>query len=81
MANGEGYLRGVVTACNVLGYKVGVLGVTAPAGSGYYYRVKCMNLCGRVEEVLLANDLTTTIHKITASAVCLAEINPGVGQV
>ncbi|WP_444885233.1 RHS repeat-associated core domain-containing protein [Microbulbifer sp. PSTR4-B] len=78
------YLRGVETVYNPFGFKVGVRDVTAPADSGYYYRVKRMNLRGQVEEVLLGNGLTTTYaydpqhHRLTS---ILTDINPGVGQV
>ncbi|WP_444901929.1 RHS repeat-associated core domain-containing protein [Microbulbifer sp. SSSA007] len=81
--NGD-YLRGVETVYNNYGFKVGVRDVTAPADSGYYYRVKRMNLRGQVEEVLLGNGLTTTYaydpqhHRLTS---ILTDINPGVGQV
>ncbi|WP_444909845.1 RHS repeat-associated core domain-containing protein [Microbulbifer sp. TRSA005] len=84
LSKGEGYLRGVETVYNPFGFKVGVRDVTAPADSGYYYRVKRMNLRGQVEEVLLGNGLTTTYaydpqhHRLTS---ILTDINPGVGQV
>ncbi|WP_152453858.1 RHS repeat-associated core domain-containing protein [Microbulbifer sp. THAF38] len=84
VGNDEDYLRGVETVYNPFGFKVGVRDVTAPADSGYYYRVKRMNLRGQVEEVLLGNGLTTTYaydpqhHRLTS---ILTDINPGVGQV
>ncbi|WP_444924850.1 FG-GAP-like repeat-containing protein [Microbulbifer sp. DLAB2-AF] len=78
------YLHGVETVYNPFGYKVGARDVTAPADSGYYYRVKRMNLRGQVEEVLLGNGLTTTYaydpqnYRLTS---ILTGINPGLGQV
>ncbi|WP_299945311.1 RHS repeat-associated core domain-containing protein [uncultured Microbulbifer sp.] len=80
----QDYLHGVETVYNPFGFKVGVRDVRTPAGQGYYYRVKRMNLRGQVEEVLLGNGLTTTYaynpqhHRLTG---ILTDINPDVGQV
>ncbi|USD23247.1 hypothetical protein MJO52_08945 [Microbulbifer variabilis] len=84
VARQQNYLYGMETVYNSYGYKVGVRDVKAPAGQGYYYRVKRMNLRGQVEEVLLGNGLTTTYeyhpqhYRLTS---ILTDINPGVGQV